>query len=218
MIRQPPQRNWPILLLSGSLIASTTSLVVYSPTLYQMFCDLTGYGGTVQRAAPDNIPAPATGRNVTVAFDANVASNLPWTFRPEQREVDVPLGEPVKVYYYAENISDETVVGRATFNVTPYQTAPYFFKIECFCFTEERLGPGESARMPLVLYIDEQMMKDDDTRGVSEITLSYTFYRQSDLSAEEVAEARDLSAGSEATDRRLESAKRVDFANDAPRR
>ena len=155
---------------------------------------------------------------ITVRFDANVAPGLSWEFRPEQRMVETRFGEPTKVYYYAKNNSDETVVARATFNVTPYQTAPYFFKIECFCFTEEKLGPGESARMPLVLYIDEQMLKDKNAKMFRNITLSYTFFKQNDLSPEEVEAARDLKAGSVATDAKLESAESVGFENDAPRR
>jgi cytochrome c oxidase assembly protein subunit 11 len=207
-----------VLALSGTLLAIMTGLVIYSPTLYQMFCDLTGYGGTVQRAVAQQPNAVLRNEKITVRFDANVAPGLSWEFRPEQRMVETRFGEPTKVYYYAKNNSDETVVARATFNVTPYQTAPYFFKIECFCFTEEKLGPGESARMPLVLYIDEQMLKDKNAKMFRNITLSYTFFKQNDLSPEEVEAARDLKAGSVATDAKLESAESVGFENDAPRR
>lgn len=201
------------------MIGVMTGLVIYSPTLYRMFCNLTGYGGTVQRKAA---PAPvavdaAAARTVRVLFDANVAPGLPWEFRPQQREVTARLGEPTRVNYYARNNSDRTVVARATFNVTPYKAAPYFFKIECFCFTEERLGPGESATMPLVLFIDDQIARDADTSEVKEITLSYTFFEQTGLSEEQVRNARDLKAGSEETESRLKEPGKVDFENDAPR-
>lgn len=211
-------KNTRVVASLSVILAFMTGLVAYSPTLYRLFCDLTGYGGTVQRADAATGPVSTSNEIVTVRFDANVGSGLPWEFRPEQREVKARFGEPVKAYYYAKNLSAETVVGRAVFNVTPYQTAPYFFKIECFCFTNEKLGPGESARMPLVLYIDEQMLKDEDTDGFREVTLSYTFYRQEDLSSEEIDSARDLEAGSRSLDASLESGGPTGFDNDAPRR
>ena len=210
-------KNLRVLALAGALMALTTAGVIYSPTLYRMFCAVTGYGGTVQRATAPK-PQAATADKVAIYFDANVAPGLPWEFRPEQRKVETRFGEPAQVYYYARNNSDETVIARATFNVTPFVTAPYFFKIECFCFTEEKLGPGESARMPLVLYIDEQMLKNPETAGLREITLSYTFYKQSDLSREQVKSARDLKAGSETADAKLKQSGTAEFDNDAPRR
>lgn len=164
------------------------------------------------------MPTATSNETVQVFFDANVAPDLPWEFRPEQRSVETKFGVPTKVYYYAKNVSNETVVARATFNVTPYQTAPFFFKIECFCFTEEKLGPGQSARMPLVLYLDEQMLKDEDARIFREVTLSYTFFRQKNLSYQEIEAARDLSKGSDETDQRLTTSSTQEFDNDAPRR
>lgn len=211
-------RNFRVLALAGVLIAIMSGLVIYSPTLYRMFCAATGFGGTVQRATVEKPLPTADDETVTVYFDANVAPGLPWEFRPEQRKVETRLGEPTKVYYYARNKSDETLVGRATFNVTPFKAAPYFFKIECFCFTEEKLGPGESARMPLVLYVDEQLLKDSNARDARHITLSYTFFRQTDLAAEDIEAARDLKAGSDALDAKLKRSDSVDFENDAPRR
>lgn len=194
------------------------TLVVYSPTLYRTFCDLTGFGGTVQRAAPTLATPTPSDRVITVSFDANVAPGLPWEFRPEQRMVQTKLGQATRVNYFARNNSDETVIARASFNVTPFKAAPYFFKIECFCFTEEKLGPGESAQMPLVLYVDEQLARDPGTSEVTNITLSYTFFRQSDLSLEEAKRARDLKAGSMEIDTRLKREDPLEFQNDAPRR
>ena len=211
-------KNFRVLALAGVLMATMTGLVVYSPTLYRMFCDLTGFGGTVRQAVQSTPAKPATDEKITVYFDANVDPSLAWEFRPEQRKVETRFGEPTRVNYYARNNSDETVFARATFNVTPFKAAPYFFKIECFCFTEEKLGPGESAQMPLVLYVDEQLLKDPDTSEVRQITLSYTFFRQTDLSPEEVEGARELKAGSEALDAKLKRSGTVEFENDAPRR
>jgi len=211
------RKRWPVMASAGILVAMT-GLVAYSPTLYRMFCDLTGYGGTVQRSGDGSMPTATSNETVKVLFDANVAPDLPWEFRPEQRSIETKFGVPTKVYYYAKNVSDETVVARATFNVTPYQTAPFFFKIECFCFTEEKLGPGQSARMPLVLYLDEQMLKDKDARNFREVTLSYTFFRQKNLSPQEIEAARNLSKGSDETDERLTTSSTQEFDNDAPRR
>ncbi|OQM75660.1 cytochrome c oxidase assembly protein [Manganibacter manganicus] len=211
-------KNIRVVAALSVVLAFMTGLVAYSPTLYRLFCDLTGYGGTVQRTDAAAGPISTSNETVTVRFDANVGSGLAWEFRPEQREVKTRFGEPVQAYYYAKNLSSETVVGRAVFNVTPYQTAPYFFKIECFCFTNQKLEPGESARMPLVLYIDEQMLKDKDTSGFRAVTLSYTFYKQEDLSSEEVDSARNLKAGSQSLDASLENDGPAGFDNDAPRR
>lgn len=209
-------KHAPVLLFAGTLLAIMTGLVIYSPTLYQMFCSLTGLAGTVQRGPP---PATRTTSNdtVTVHFDANVASGLAWDFAPEQREVTVHFNEPTQVYYQAKNNTDHTVVARAVFNVTPYQVAPYFFKIQCFCFTNEKLEPGESARMPLVLYVDEQMLNDMDTKLLHDITLSYTFYEQKNLPTDEVAATRSLKAGSQSTDAKLKETESTNFENDAPR-
>ena len=216
-----PRKNLTVMALAAALMAPTGALVVYAPTLYRTFCALTGIGGTVQRA-PQARPAPAEAaagaQTVTVFFDANVAPGLPWKFRPEQRKVVARAGEPVRVSYFARNESDETVVARATFNVTPYKAAPYFFKLECFCFTEERLGPGESAHMPLVFYVDEQMLKNANTSDVHQITLSYTMFRQTGLTPDQVAAARDLVAGSAAEATALKSDEPVAFDNDARRR
>jgi cytochrome c oxidase assembly protein subunit 11 len=154
---------------------------------------------------------------VEVYFDANVAKGLPWEFYPEERMVKAKLGEPVKVYYYAKNNSDETIVARAVFNVTPYKSAQYFFKIECFCFTNEKLAPGESARMPLVLYIDDQIHKDPNTAEVKDITLSYTFYRQSDLTEQEISDARELKSGSDQKEAELSNSENIDLENDVRR-
>ncbi len=181
-----------------------TTLVVYSPTLYRMFCAATGIDGTVRRVSLAKAATlAASDIPITVSFDANVAPDLPWEFRPEQQRVTTHFGEPTKVYYYAKNNSDKTLVGRAVFNVTPFAAAPYFFKIECFCFTDEKLKPGESARMPLVFYVDQEMLKDSDAKMLTELTLSYTFYKQPDRTAEELNKVRDLKAGSEATDASL---------------
>lgn len=207
-----------VLLLCAGLLALATAGVVYSPTLYRLFCAATGYGGTVRRAAVDAPPVEkVAGETVKVSFDGNVADGLNWEFRPEQREVTVEIGEPTTIYYYAKNLSDRPVVAHAVFNVSPFQVAPYFFKIECFCFTDEKLGPGESARMPVVFYLDKHVLQDKEAMALRRATLSYTFYKQGD-DPDRIAAARDLAAGSEEKDAEVARGDAVEFDNDAPRR
>lgn len=202
------------------LLGIMTTLVAYSPTLYRVFCAVTGFGGTVNRSVAIN-DNPSEDKNmpvVDVYFDSNVAPGLDWEFKPEQRSVKVHIGEPKKVYYYAKNNTDHTIVARALYNVTPYKAAPYFFKIQCFCFTEEKLGPGEEAHMPLVFYVDKQFLKDAGVQDVTRITLSYTFVKQDDASAEDVKSARDLGQGSKKLDKSLsKTGADADFANDVRR-
>jgi cytochrome c oxidase assembly protein subunit 11 len=214
------RQHLPVLALVTSLMAVMIGLVAYAPTLYRMFCAFTGYGGTVRRAValdPAAAEKGAVGPAFTVHFDSNVAPGLAWRFDPVQRDVVVHAGEPTKVYYEATNLSDETIVAHATYNVTPYEAAPYFFKIQCFCFTDERLGPHETARMPLVFYVDEQMLKDVDAQEIRDITLSYTFFKQSDVAPGDIATARDLTEGSKALDVKLGGGDKIGFDNDAPR-
>jgi len=161
-------------------------LVAYSPTLYRLFCGATGLGGTTQRVNDDT--AAIAKRMVTVQFDSNVEPGLPWRFAPEQRAVKVHLGEQKLVYFSAENVSDQPIVGHATFNVTPLQTGIYFNKIQCFCFTEERLDPHQKIDMPVVFYVDPAYGKDAELRDIDTITLAYTFFRSANP-----ANAQDLS-------------------------
>jgi cytochrome c oxidase assembly protein subunit 11 len=154
------------------------TLVAYSPTLYRMFCAVTGLAGTTQRVAADT--AKISKQTISVAFDTNVAPGLPWRFVPDQRAVTVHLGEQKLVYFTAENLSNQAIVGHATFNVTPLRTGIYFNKIQCFCFTEERLDAHEKVDMPVVFYVDPAFGKDPDMHDVAQITLGYTFFRSAD--------------------------------------
>ncbi len=201
-----------------ALLAVSGVGVSYAPTLYRLFCGATGYGGTVKRGVAPVAAGAAAGRKITVAFDANVAPGLDWSFAPGQREVTVTVGQPAKAFYVAKNLSDHTIVARATYNVTPYKIAPYFFKVQCFCFTNERLAPGESAEMPLVFYVDEQALKDRGVDDVKQITLSYTFFEQTDLTPSEVSAARDLAVGSKAERTSFTRDPVAAFENDARRK
>jgi cytochrome c oxidase assembly protein subunit 11 len=153
-------------------------LVAYSPTLYRMFCAATGLAGTTQRVAADT--AKISKQTIRVAFDTNVAPGLPWRFVPDQDAVTVHLGEQKLVYFTAENLSDQSIVGHATFNVTPLRSGIYFNKIQCFCFTEERLDPHQKVHMPVVFYVDPKFGKDPDMRDIAQLTLGYTFFRSAD--------------------------------------
>ncbi|MQW86566.1 cytochrome c oxidase assembly protein [Sinorhizobium saheli] len=142
--------------------------------LYDMFCRVTGYNGTTQRVeqASDVI----LDEKVKVTFDANTAAGLPWEFTPVQRDIDVRIGETVQVMYRAKNLSSEPTTGQATFNVTPMAAGAYFNKVQCFCFTETTLQPGEEMEMPVVFFVDPEIVKPVETKGIRTLTLSYTFY------------------------------------------
>lgn len=212
------RKRLPTILGALGMIAVMTTLVIYAPTLYRLFCNATGAAGTTQRAnASQAIAQDADGPAITVYFDSTVSPELGWDFRPLQRSVVVHPGMPTRIYYEATNDTSETVVGRATYNVTPYKVAPYFFKIQCFCFTDERLGPHETAKMPVLFYVDEHMLKDADAGDVRQITLSYTFFKEK-LSPDQVAAARDLKGGSAAEDASLSANDKQAFDNDAPKR
>ena len=155
-------------------LAVMFTLVSYSVTLYRLFCQVTGAGGYTARAAADT--AVQSARVVTVAFNTNVAPGMPWRFAPVQSRVHVHLGQDTLVFFRAENLSDAPVVGHATFNVTPDRAGPYFKKIQCFCFTEERLGPHRSVEMPVDFFVDPRMAQDPAIADVDHIELSYTFF------------------------------------------
>ncbi len=151
-----------------------TTAVSYSVTLYRLFCQATGAYGTTERAASNDTAQSA--RTVTVSFNTDVAPGMPWRFVPMQHSVTVHLGEEALVFFEAENLSDHAIVGHATFNVTPDRVGLYFKKIQCFCFTEERLGPHQKVEMPVDFFVDPRMESDVDAKVVHDITLSYTFF------------------------------------------
>jgi cytochrome c oxidase assembly protein subunit 11 len=142
--------------------------------LYQMFCQVTGLGGTTQKAEkPSDV---MLNRTVTVRFDSNVSPKLGWSFEPVQRTVEAHIGENMLVFYRATNTSDRKVTGTATFNVAPDAAGLFFSKIECFCFKEQTLEPGQSIEMPVSFYVDPALVTDPEASRLKQITLSYTFY------------------------------------------
>ena len=142
---------------------------------YRIFCQYTGFDGTPQRA--EKAPGAIAGE-IGVRFDANVDPRLPWRFEPVERQVRIAPGARTQVFYRATNLTARPIRGHAVFNVTPDTAGPYFNKIECFCFTDQTLQPGESVKMPVIFYVDPRIREDADaeTKAIDEITLSYTFY------------------------------------------
>jgi len=172
----PRQRHkFRTVILLGCVLAAMLTLVGFSVPLYRLFCAATGYNGTTQRVAED--AGKISPRVVTVQFTTSVAPDLPWQFVPVQRSVQVHLGEEKLVYFSATNLSDKPIIGHATFNVTPTKIGLYFDKIQCFCFSDERLAPGKTAIMPVDFFVDPALAKDHEANNVDTITLSYTFFR-----------------------------------------
>jgi cytochrome c oxidase assembly protein Cox11 len=157
------------------IIGIMFTLVGFSVPLYRLFCAATGYNGTTQRVTVDT--AAPSNRYVTVFFTTQTDSKLPWRFAPVQDHVRVRLGQEALVFFTATNRSQEDIVGRALFNVTPDKAGLYFKKVQCFCFTQERLHAGQTVEMPVDFFVDPRIAQADDTQDVDQITLSYTFFR-----------------------------------------
>jgi cytochrome c oxidase assembly protein subunit 11 len=169
-----PRRDLLVAFLCGGLVASMVGLSFAAVPLYSWFCRTTGYGGTTQVAKA--LPTQISDRTITVRFDSNVAPGLPWRFEPERRTIDVKLGQVVTVYYSVTNESARTTTAQAGYNVTPPTVGIYFEKINCFCFTEQTMKPGEKRDMAVVFYVDPKLAKDSEQDELKNITLSYTFY------------------------------------------
>lgn len=178
--RRRPAGNGATALSLVLLVAGMTGLAFAAEPLYRTFCQITGFGGTTRTA--EAAPGGIADKVITVQFDANVNSQLPWRFRPVQSSVKLKPGQEALVFYEATNLSDEPIVGTAVFNVAPFKAGSYFNKIQCFCFTEQVLKPGESVVMPVTFFVDPDMAADANTADVSTITLSYTFYAADDQS------------------------------------
>ena len=161
-------------LVAGGIGLGMLGMAFAAVPLYQLFCQVTGYGGTTQRS--ELLADEILDRLVTVQFDSNAAAELGWDFRPRDRRVSVRVGEPIEIVYLATNNSDRPTTGTALFNVTPETVGGYFVKVACFCFTEQTLAPGETAEMPVLFYVDPSIDDHRDLDYVDTITLSYTFF------------------------------------------
>lgn len=176
MAKTTQRKNRTTALIAGATVAGMIGLSYASVPLYQLFCQVTGYAGTTQ-VAKSSSDVPILERRITVTFDSNVASGLAWKFKPAQKNLTVRVGEETLAYYEARNDSDETITGTATFNVTPFKIGQYFVKVDCFCFKEQTLKPGQVVSMPVSFFIDPQIAADKHAYDVHDITLSYTFFR-----------------------------------------
>ena len=168
-----PRRNAFLALSLVAFVAGMVGMAYAAVPLYRIFCQVTGFGGTTQvsLAPPTEIPEAARDRLVTVRFDGNVNSHLPWAFEPLQREITVKVGEQTLAFYRAKNLSDKPVTGTASFNVSPPIAGAYFDKIACFCFEAQTLQPGETVEMPVSFFVDPKVVEDREMSGVT-ITLS----------------------------------------------
>jgi cytochrome c oxidase assembly protein subunit 11 len=163
-------------LLAAGMAIGMVGVGYASVPLYRLFCQVTGFGGTTQMRVGGDAPGEVAGKTMSIRFDANHSSALPWEFKPEKQRELVAIGAREIAFFSAKNLSDKPVTGTATFNVTPSQAGKYFSKVQCFCFTEQTLTPGKQVRMPVIFYVDPAILTDPAANDIEEITLSYTFY------------------------------------------
>ena len=180
------KRSVRVAVLCGGITLAMLGMSYAAVPLYKIFCQVTGYAGTTQRA--DDSSGDVLNRKITIRFDANTDSRLLWKFVPKQRDITLNIGAKAQIEYRAENVGRYGSSGTATFNVSPPQAGVYFNKIECFCFTEQHLAAGESMDMPVIFFIDPDIVNDELLKNVDAITLSYTFFedeaaRESDETA-----------------------------------
>ena len=179
-----------------AFFAGMVGMAYAAVPLYDLFCKVTGYGGTTQRVA--QYSQTVLDRDIKVRFDANVSGGLPWDFGPVQRDITLKIGETTQVSYAAKNIFSRPTSGRASFNVTPQMAGAYFMKVECFCFTDTELAPGETLDMPVVFYVDPAIVDVPELKNINTITLSYTFFPLAEGKPQAAAGAgRDTNADTE---------------------
>jgi cytochrome c oxidase assembly protein subunit 11 len=167
-------RDATVAAICGFVVALMIGASYAAVPFYNWFCRATGFNGTTQVAT--SLPSGTLGRKIAIRFDSNVAGGLPWKFEPEQTEIEVRIGEVVTVYYTVTNQSARRTTGQAAYNVAPLTVGAYFDKINCFCFTEQTMAPGETRQMAVVFYVDPKILDDEDNKDINTITLSYTFY------------------------------------------
>ena len=174
LARARDRANRRVALAAASGVVVMVGAAFAAVPLYQLFCQVTGYGGTTQRA--EAASGAIIDRTITVRFDGNVNTALPWKFGPDRRQVTLRMGETGQMSFHATNLGQSANTGTSVFNVTPFEAGVYFNKIQCFCFTEQPLAAGETAEMPVIFFVDPDMAKDPHMKDIREITLSYTFF------------------------------------------
>jgi cytochrome c oxidase assembly protein subunit 11 len=183
------ERNRRALIYFTGIAVAWIGISYAAVPLYKIFCQMTGFGGTTQRAdvfVADKLTPREDARPIRVTFDGGVSGTMPWTFRPQQRDLLIVPGETALAFFTAKNKTDKPITGVATYNVYPPKTGVYFNKIQCFCFEEQRLKANEEIDMPVFFFIDPEFCEDPSMSGVHNITLSYTFFKTDDVSDEEV--------------------------------
>jgi cytochrome c oxidase assembly protein subunit 11 len=193
MARMEPRTRTVITLVGVVAVMGAASFAAVP--LYDWFCRVTGYGGATG-VADGSGGVEALDRTIKIRFDGNVEKGMPWEFRPEVNEVELRIGETGIAFYDATNVTDRPVAGTASYNVAPFSAGGYFTKIECFCFTEQVLQPGQTVKMPVTFYVDPEIVDDIEAKHVTTITLSYTFY-ETELPDAEAAQAPAQADGRE---------------------
>ncbi|PRX11762.1 UNVERIFIED_ORG: cytochrome c oxidase assembly protein subunit 11 [Martelella mediterranea] len=191
--KQRPRNNGAIVLMCLVFVVGMTGMSFAAVPLYRIFCQVTGYNGTAQQV--DQYSSVVLDKRIKVTFDANVAPGLDWEFKPVQPSVSPKIGETVQVMFKAHNSSSEPVNGQAIFNVTPLQAGAYFNKVECFCFTETTLQPGETLEMPVVFFVDPAIVEAEETKDIRVLTLSYTFFEHEKPASDQAAALKTDTAG-----------------------
>lgn len=192
MLAPDARKNRKVALIAAGGALAMLGLGYASVPLYRLFCQVTGYGGTTQRADAEKLAGvKVAGKMIRVRFDANTAPGLPWMFKPQQVTQDLRIGERKIATFEARNLSGRPITGTAIFNVSPEQAGKYFNKIQCFCFTQQKLTPGQDVRMPVIYYVDPAILDDPGANNIEEITLSYTFNE----TPESAAQARNSAEG-----------------------
>ena len=181
------QKNTHTVLTVFFVVIFMVALSFAAVPAYRLFCQVTGFGGTPQIS--ESLPNVTIDRNITVKFNADTNAKLPWQFKPEQREIQVKLGQRGITAYHAQNVAQIPVTGTAIYNVTPLKAGKYFHKIQCFCFEEQTLNPGEDIDMPVLFYVDPALNDDPNMQDITTITLSYTFFPADSKALEDALEA-----------------------------
>jgi cytochrome c oxidase assembly protein subunit 11 len=176
-------------LIAAAVVLGMTGMAFAAVPLYDAFCKVTGYGGTTQEAQA--APTQILDQRIEVRFDANTSPDLPVEFAPKQNSETLRIGETGLAFYRVRNLSNEPVVARATYNVTPHVAGQYFAKLECFCFTDRVIAPGAEADLPVVFFVDPEIVSDPDTAEIETLTLSYTFFRSTSPEAQALLEAAE---------------------------
>ena len=184
------RRNRYVFSALVAMVLAMNALAYAAVPAYRAFCQNFGFAGTpmVEASAPESGEV-LSDRSMTIRFNSDTEPSLDWRFKPVQRSIDMQIGETGLAFFEAKNNQNQSVTGTATFNVTPLKAAPYFAKIECFCFTEQTLAAGESMQMPVTFFVDPAIAEDRNLDDVTTITLSYTFFRNQDADVERKAAA-----------------------------